>query len=42
MSVRGEISELVMFVYGRQAAADVELLGNDDDVETVRTTAFGV
>jgi uncharacterized protein (TIGR03085 family) len=42
VSVRGPISELVMFVYGRQAQADVELLGNDDDIETVRTTAFGV
>jgi uncharacterized protein (TIGR03085 family) len=42
VSVRGPISELVLFVYGRQAYADVELLGNDDDIETVRTTAFGV
>ena len=42
VSVRGPISELVMFVYGRQPQADVELLGNDDDIETVRTTAFGV
>jgi uncharacterized protein (TIGR03085 family) len=42
VSVRGPIGELVMFVYGRQAKADVELLGNDDDIETVRTTAFGV
>ena len=31
-----------MFVYGRQAQADVELLGNDDDIETVRNAAFGV
>lgn len=42
VSVRGPISELVLFVYGRQAHADVELLGNDDDIETVRTTPFGV
>lgn len=42
VSVRGPISELVMFVYGRQAHADVELLGNDDDIETIRNTAFGV
>jgi uncharacterized protein (TIGR03085 family) len=42
VSVRGAIGELVMFVYGRQAQADVELLGNDDDIETVRNAAFGV
>ncbi len=42
VSVRGPIGELVMFVYGRQAQADVELLGNDDDIETVRHTSFGV
>ena len=41
VSVRGPISELVMFVYGRQAQADVELLGNDDDIETVCTPPSG-
>ena len=42
VSVRGPIGELVLFVYGRQAHADVELLGNDADVETVRNASFGV
>ncbi len=42
VSVRGPIGELVLFVYGRQAQADVELLGNDDDVESLRNASFGL
>jgi uncharacterized protein (TIGR03085 family) len=42
VTVRGPIGELVLFVYGRQAKADVELLGNDDDVAAVTTASFGI
>lgn len=42
VSIRGPIGELVLFVYGRQANSEVELLGNEADVETVRNASFGV
>ncbi len=42
VTVRGAVGELLLFVFGRQAHSNVELLGNDDDIETVRTAAFGV
>lgn len=42
VSVRGPIGELVLFAFGRQAKCDVELLGNDDDVETVKHAPFGL
>lgn len=42
VTVRGPIGELVMFVYGRQTKAEVELLGNDDDIATVMAASFGI
>ena len=42
VTVTGEVGELIMFVYGRQDHARVELSGPDDLVEAVRSTAFGV
>jgi hypothetical protein len=42
VTVTGEVGELIMFVYGRQDHARVELSGPDDLVQAVRSTAFGV
>jgi uncharacterized protein (TIGR03085 family) len=42
VTVRGPIGELVLFVYGRQDHARVELDGPDDAVEAVRATSFGI
>ena len=42
VTVSGPIGELVLFVYGRQAHALVDLAGPDDAVEAVRTASFGV
>ena len=42
VTVTGEVGELIMFVYGRQDHARVELSGPDELVEAVRSTAFGV
>ena len=42
VTVAGEVGELIMFVYGRQDHARVELSGPDDLVQAVRSTAFGV
>ncbi len=33
---------LALFVYGRQGAAQVELLGADDDVEALMAASFGI
>jgi uncharacterized protein (TIGR03085 family) len=41
VTVRGPIGELVLFAYGRQSHAQVELDGPDDAVEAVRTAKFG-
>jgi uncharacterized protein (TIGR03085 family) len=40
-TVRGPVGELVLFVFGRQAHTDVELVGNETDIEAVRTASFG-
>ena len=42
VTVRGPIGEIVLFVYGRQAHSVVELLGNDEDVDVIRTASFGI
>jgi uncharacterized protein (TIGR03085 family) len=42
VTVTGEVGELIMFVYGRQDHARVELSGPGDLVQAVRSTAFGV
>ncbi len=41
-TVRGPVGELVLFVFGRQAHSDVELLGNQPDVDAVRAASFGI
>ena len=42
VTVTGEVGELIMFVYGRQDHARVELSGPDELVQAVRSTSFGV
>jgi uncharacterized protein (TIGR03085 family) len=40
--VRGDIGEIVLFLFGRQSHARVELDGPDDLVDVLRTMSFGV
>jgi uncharacterized protein (TIGR03085 family) len=42
VTVRGSMGELVLFVYGRQAQSNVELIGDDEAVEAVKNTSFGI
>ncbi|RLE22753.1 MAG: TIGR03085 family protein [Actinobacteria bacterium] len=42
VTVRGSMGELVLFAYGRMEQADVELTGDDDAVEAVKNTSFGI
>ena len=42
VTVSGPIGELVLFMYGRQAHALVDLAGPDDAVEVVRSASFGI
>lgn len=42
VAVRGPVGELALFVYGRQGAAQVELLGADDDVAALMAASFGI
>lgn len=42
VTVTGEVGELIMFVYGRQDHARVDISGPDDLVQAVRSTSFGV
>lgn len=42
VTVSGPVSEIVLFLYGRQAHARVELSGPEDLVAAVRSTKFGV
>lgn len=42
VTVSGPIGELVLFVYGRQAFALVDLAGPDDAIDAVRSASFGV
>jgi uncharacterized protein (TIGR03085 family) len=42
VTLRGPIGELILFVYGRQAHSRVEVTGDDDHVEAIRTARFGI
>ena len=42
VTVSGDIGEIVLFMYGRQDHARVELSGPPELVEAMRTTSFGV
>ncbi|MGA0877561.1 MAG: TIGR03085 family metal-binding protein [Ilumatobacteraceae bacterium] len=42
VTVTGDIGELVLFMYGRQAHTRVDLQGPADLVETIRSASFGV
>lgn len=42
VTLRGGIGEIVLFLFGRQAHAQVELDGPDDLIEAVRAAPFGV
>jgi uncharacterized protein (TIGR03085 family) len=42
VALRGPVGELALFAYGRQAAAQVELLGADDDVAALMAASFGI
>jgi uncharacterized protein (TIGR03085 family) len=42
VTVTGEPAELVLFCFGRQAVAKVELTGDPETVERLRTMSFGV
>jgi uncharacterized protein (TIGR03085 family) len=42
VTAAGPVGELVMFVYGRQNKSNVDVAGDDDAVEAVRTASFGV
>ena len=42
VTVTGEPAELVMFCFGRQAVAQVELTGDPETIEELKTMHFGV
>ena len=42
VTISGDVGEVILFLYGRQAQARVSLSGPDDLVEMVRNTAFGI
>lgn len=42
VTVRGSMGELVLFAYGRMAQCNVELVGDDEAVEAVKNTSFGI
>jgi uncharacterized protein (TIGR03085 family) len=42
VTVRGVPSEVVLFVFGRKAQSDVELLGDEADVARLRESSLGV
>jgi uncharacterized protein (TIGR03085 family) len=42
VTVTGEAGELVLFCFGRQQVADVQLDGDAETVERLRTASFGV
>jgi uncharacterized protein (TIGR03085 family) len=42
VTVRGPVGELTLFMYGRQAHADVEYDGPPDAIASVRTASFGI
>ena len=42
VTVSGPVGELVLFVYGRQAHARVEITGDDTSVAAVTGASFGI
>jgi uncharacterized protein (TIGR03085 family) len=42
VTVRGPVGELVLWIFGRQAHAQVSYDGPDDAVEALRTASFGI
>jgi len=42
VTVRGDIGELILFAFGRQAHCNVELFGDDASIEAVTTASFGM
>jgi len=42
VTVAGPVGELVLFAYGRQDESNVDIAGDDESVEAVRTASFGV
>lgn len=42
ITLSGPVSEIVLFLYGRQAHARVDLLGPEDLAATLRSTKFGI
>jgi uncharacterized protein (TIGR03085 family) len=42
VTVSGPVAELVLFVFGRQMHARVDLAGPDDAIERLRTASFGI
>ena len=42
VTVRGTVGELVMFIYGRQAKARVELFGDDESIAAANGAEFGI
>lgn len=41
VQIHGRPGEIILFGFGRQAVAEVELVGPPEAVETVRTTSYG-
>ncbi|HIZ98366.1 MAG TPA: TIGR03085 family protein [Candidatus Janibacter merdipullorum] len=42
VQIHGRPGEIFLFGFGRQAVAEIELVGPPDAVETVRTTSYGI
>ena len=42
VTVRGDVGELVLFIFGRQAHSRVDVLGDDTSVATVTNASFGI
>lgn len=42
VTVRGEVSELVLFAYGRQDHSRVEIIGDDASIDSVSSASFGI
>jgi len=42
VTVRGDVGELILFAYGRQAHSTVECFGDDASIEAVTTASFGL
>jgi uncharacterized protein (TIGR03085 family) len=42
VTVRGEVGELVLFAFGRQAHCRVEITGDDESIAAVSSASFGI